>query len=115
MSKNFAVYPSLLEKTVFVTGGALGIGAEIVTAFAKQGSKVGFLDLDLDASKKLAKKLGDNVHFEICDLTNISAMQTSMKNLKKLIGSADILINNAANDDRHDWKDVTENNIRIKK
>ena len=108
MSKNFAVYPSLLEKTVFVTGGALGIGAEIVTAFAKQGSKVGFLDLDLDASKKLAKKLGDNVHFEICDLTNISAMQTSMKNLKKLIGSADILINNAANDDRHDWKDVTE-------
>ena len=108
MSKKFAVYPSLLEKTVFVTGGALGIGAEIVTAFAKQGSKVGFLDLDLDASKKLAKKLGDNVHFEICDLTNISAMQTSMKNLKKLIGSADILINNAANDDRHDWKDVTE-------
>ena len=67
---------SLLEKTVFVTGGALGIGAEIVTAFAKQGSKVGFLDLDLDASKKLAKKLGDNVHFEICDLNNISAMQT---------------------------------------
>ena len=74
MLKNFAVYPSLLEKTVFVTGGALGIGAEIVTAFAKQGSKVGFLDLDLEASKKLAKKLGDNVHFEICDLTSISAM-----------------------------------------
>ena len=108
MSRNFAVYPSLLQKTVFVTGGALGIGAEIVTAFAKQGAKVGFLDLDLDASQKLVKKLGDNVHFEICDLTNISAMQTSMKNLKKLIGAADILVNNAANDDRHDWKDVTE-------
>ena len=108
MSKNFAVYPSLLKKTVFITGGASGIGAEIVSAFAKQGAKVGFLDLNLDDSKKLAKKLGDNVHFEICDLTNISAMQASMKKLKTLIGDADILVNNAANDDRHNWKDVTE-------
>ena len=108
MTKNFAVYPSLSEKNVFVTGGALGIGAEIVSAFAKQGAKVGFIDLDLEASQKLVKTLGDNVHFEICDLRNISAMKNAMKKLKTLIGAADILVNNAANDDRHDWKDVTE-------
>ena len=108
MSNSLAVYPSLLDKTVFVTGGALGIGAEIVSAFAKQGAKVGFIDLNADASQKLADTLGDNVFFEICDLCNIAAMKVAMNNLTSLIGDADILVNNAANDDRHDWKDVTE-------
>ena len=103
-----ASYPSLLNKIVFVTGGASGIGAEIVSAFVKQGAKVAFIDLDANASKKLANELGDNVHFEICDLCNISAMKDSMNKLTALIGAADILVNNAASDDRHDWKEVTE-------
>ncbi len=45
----FATYPSLKEKRVFVTGGASGIGAEIVRAFAGQGSVVGLFDMDADA------------------------------------------------------------------
>jgi len=108
MSTKLATYPSLSAKTVFVTGGASGIGAEIVSAFASQGAKVGFIDLDADASQRLAKKLGDNVKFEICDLNDISAMKASISLLTKLIGAADILVNNAASDDRHNWKDVTE-------
>ena len=108
MSTKLATYPSLSAKTVFVTGGASGIGAEIVSAFASQGAKVGFIDLDADASQRLAKKLGDNVKFEICDLNDISAMKASISQLTKLIGAADILVNNAASDDRHNWKDVTE-------
>ena len=66
---------------MFVTGGASGIGAEIVSAFVKQGAKVGFIDLDSDASQKLAKTLGENVHFEICDLCDISSMKVAMKKL----------------------------------
>ena len=108
MSRNLAIYPSLSKKAVIVTGGASGIGAEIVLAFVKQGAKVGFIDLDLDASQKLVKTLGKNVNVEICDLKDISAMKIAMKKLTTLIGDADILVNNAANDDRHDWKDVTE-------
>jgi NAD(P)-dependent dehydrogenase (short-subunit alcohol dehydrogenase family) len=108
MSSKLAIYPSLSKKTVFVTGGASGIGAEIVSAFAKQGAKVGFIDLDVDASQQLVNTLGDNVHFQICDLCDISAMKTAMNKLTTLIGAADILVNNAANDDRHDWKEVTE-------
>ena len=108
MSSNLAVYPSLLEKTVFVTGGASGIGAEIVSAFAKQGAKVGFIDLDFKASEKLLKTFDKNVYFEICDLRDIAAMKLAMKKLTKLIGAADILVNNAASDDRHDWKNVTK-------
>ena len=56
MSEKLAIYPSLSEKTVLVTGGASGIGAEIVSAFARQGAKVGFIDLDADASHTPCKK-----------------------------------------------------------
>ena len=107
MLTNFALYPSLLNKTVFVTGGASGIGSEIVSAFAHQGAKVGFLDLDKESSQALSEKLGDKVHFEFCDLRDIDALKSAMEKLVDRLGAADVLINNAARDDRHDWKDVT--------
>ena len=67
----FAAYPSLNSKTVFVTGGASGIGAEIVKAFAAQGAKVGLLDLDADGSAKLANEADGAVEYEACDLRDI--------------------------------------------
>ena len=107
MLTNFALYPSLLNKTVFVTGGASGIGSEIVSAFAHQGAKVGFLDLDKERSQALSEELGEKVHFEFCDLRDIDALKSAMEKLVDRLGAADVLINNAARDDRHDWKDVT--------
>ena len=104
---DFATYPSLKGRTVFVTGGASGIGAEIVSAFAAQGAKVGFLDLDAAASAGLADGLGDDVLYEICDLRDIAAMQAAFAALKARLGPAHVLVNNAARDDRHDWTDVT--------
>ena len=103
----FAIYPSLKDKTVFVSGGASGIGAEIVTAFATQGARVGFLDLDEPASAALVEKLNADVTYEICDLRDIDALRTALANLKNKIGGADVLVNNAARDDRHDWREVT--------
>ncbi|MEO1102574.1 MAG: SDR family oxidoreductase [Pseudomonadota bacterium] len=104
---DFAIYPSLKGKTVFITGGASGIGAEMVTAFAAQGSKVGFLDLDTTASQAIAGKTEGEVAFEICDLRDIEAMKRAFAALKAKLGPANVLVNNAARDDRHDWKDVT--------
>ena len=101
---DFATYPSLKGKTVIVSGGAQGIGAEIVTAFAAQGAKVGFLDLDKDGSAALA---GNGIDYEICDLREIPAMQAALARLTDRLGPAHVLVNNAARDDRHDWKDVT--------
>lgn len=101
---DFATYPSLKGKTVIVSGGAQGIGAEIVTAFAAQGAKVGFLDLDKDGSAALAR---DGIDYEICDLREIPAMQAALARLTDRLGPAHVLVNNAARDDRHDWKDVT--------
>jgi NAD(P)-dependent dehydrogenase (short-subunit alcohol dehydrogenase family) len=102
-----AIYESLHGKTVYVTGGAGGIGEAVSTAFAKQGSKVGILDLDEMAASELAKKLGQNAASVQCDLRDIDQLRSSLNKLKDEIGSADILVNNAAHDQRHEWRDVT--------
>ena len=103
----FATYPSLKDRTVIITGGASGIGAEMVKAFAAQGSRVGFLDMNADASAEITKATDGNVSFEICDLRDIAAMQAALDRLKAKLGPAHVLVNNAARDDRHDWRDVT--------
>ena len=103
----FATYPSLKDRTVIITGGASGIGAEMVKAFAAQGSRVGFLDMNADASAEITKATDGDVSFEICDLRDIAAMQAALDRLKAKLGPAHVLVNNAARDDRHDWRDVT--------
>ena len=107
MHQGFASYPSLSGQTVVVTGGASGIGSEIVTAFAAQGCRVGFLDIDEQASAALAKTSDGQISYEICDLRDIAAMQASIERLISRVGPASVLVNNAARDDRHDWKDLT--------
>lgn len=106
MTRNFATYPSLQGKTVYVTGGAQGIGAEIVRAFSAQGARVGFLDRDETASRALVDDLPGVAH-ELCDLRDIPAMQAALDRLKSYIGPAEVLVNNAARDDRHSWTEVT--------
>ncbi|NOD64244.1 MULTISPECIES: SDR family NAD(P)-dependent oxidoreductase [unclassified Ruegeria] len=107
MSKDFANYPCLAGKTVFITGGAGGIGAETVRAFANQGAKVGFLDLNAEAGLALLSDLEGEHAFAQCDLRDIEAMNAAMGQLVEELGEADVLVNNAAHDDRHDWRDVT--------
>ena len=118
--QNFGIYPSLQDKTVFITGGASGIGFEMVQAFAQQGAKVGFLDYDAEGSAKTAAEIDGTVEYEICDLRDIEAMKAGLTALKAKIGPAAVLVNSAARDDRHDWREVTvdywderqNNNIR---
>ena len=103
---DFAHYPSLSGKTVMMTGGASGIGSEIVAAFAAQGAKVGFLDIDATGAQAMSDA-HEGVTHEVCDLRDIAALRVGLAALKSRIGPADILINNAARDDRHDWREVT--------
>ena len=107
MTSKFAKYPSLCGKTVFVTGGASGIGAEIVTAFANQGAKVGFVDMDITGSEALLAELNGTHGFAPCDLRDIDALKAAFADLAQKLGPAEVLVNNAARDDRHDWRDVT--------
>jgi D-xylose 1-dehydrogenase len=100
-------YNSLKGKTVYVTGGAGGIGEAISTGFAAQGASVGILDIDGNAATVLAKKLGNGSATVQCDLRNIDELKEALAKLKSEIGAADVLVNNAAHDQRHNWRDMT--------
>ena len=109
MPNQFASYPSLKDKTVFVTGGASGIGREIVQAFDRQGANVGFLDFNEAAGNTTLNSMDnkDNHAFVNCDLRDLEALKSAILKLTETLGHAHVLVNNAAQDDRHDWKDVT--------
>ena len=107
MTQNYAIYPSLKGKNVLVSGGASGIGAEIVKGFAEQGAHVAFLDMDATASQALVDGIDGSVTYELCDLRDIDALKAAINRLRNRIGGFDVLVNNAARDDRHDWRDVT--------
>jgi NAD(P)-dependent dehydrogenase (short-subunit alcohol dehydrogenase family) len=105
---NEAVYPSLNNKVVVVTGGGSGIGESITRSFIKQGAKVAFLDFNERDSIKLIKDLNtDNLHFEFCDLRDIEQLKNSIKKISSKFGPIQILVNNAARDDRHSLQSVT--------
>ncbi|HKF73560.1 MAG TPA: SDR family oxidoreductase [Stellaceae bacterium] len=107
----FASYPSLRERRVLVTGGASGIGASIVEHFAAQGARVGFIDLDAEAAERLTASLGErrgHAVFARADLCDIAALRRAVDDLRTRLGGAfNVLVNNAARDDRHKIDAVT--------
>lgn len=107
----FARYPSLEGKHVFVTGGGSGIGAAIVAAFAAQGARVSFADRDAAASAALVASLAGvapgTAHFIACDLAQTEELQAAVAGAVRRFGDIDVLVNNAANDERHGFLDVT--------
>src|SRR4051812_1888012 len=109
MSMQGAIYPSLKDRTVLVTGGGSGIGEAIVRQFVDQGSRVGFIDIDMDASKQLLSSLPAraSVRFEHADVCDIGALRRAIAGVREAFGPITILVNNAARDDRHSIEDVT--------
>ena len=106
-----AIYPSLRDRVVLVTGGASGIGAAEVAAFAAQGARVAFLDIADDPASALAARLAAAGHpepfFQHCDLTDIAALRAAIAEVGRRLGPITVLVNNAANDQRHRWEDMT--------
>jgi NAD(P)-dependent dehydrogenase (short-subunit alcohol dehydrogenase family) len=108
---NYAIYPSLKDRAVFVTGGGSGIGASIVEHFCAQGSKVAFVDIAREASEALVKAIAGKglpaPLFIACDVTNIEALQKAIAEAKQKLGPIRVLVNNAAHDQRHAIDTVT--------
>ncbi len=103
----FASYPSLKGRTVFVTGGATGIGAAFVQAFNSQGGRVAFVDLNEAAGQGLAAELGAPVWFRRCDVTDPQALQAAIRDAAEALGPITVLINSVANDTRQVAAEVT--------
>lgn len=112
---SFATYPSLDGRTVVVTGGSTGLGAEFVRELAAQGSRVGFLDIDVDAGEALAAELGASVRFVQADVRDIPNLESAIDEISDAWGPITVLVNNAAHDKRHtiDELDVELWNDRI--
>jgi NAD(P)-dependent dehydrogenase (short-subunit alcohol dehydrogenase family) len=108
----YASYPSLVDRGVFITGGAAGIGSALVEQFARQGSKVAFVDRDTTAAQatidrcRAAEVAHTPVFLEV-DLLDIDALRAACAEATRQLGTIGVLVNNAANDDRHDWRDMT--------
>jgi NAD(P)-dependent dehydrogenase (short-subunit alcohol dehydrogenase family) len=100
----FARYPSLAGRVVLITGGASGIGAELVAQFAAQQSKVAFLDFDEAAGQAVAMRTG--ALFLPCDLRDIAALRAAVATVAARLGPILVLVNNAARDDRHGLETV---------
>ncbi|NMG68293.1 SDR family NAD(P)-dependent oxidoreductase, partial [Azoarcus indigens] len=108
---NLARYGSLEGRRVFVTGGGSGIGEAIVAALAEQGAVVGFVDIVKDASEALVARIAASGRraplFRYCDITDIAALQAAMADMAAELGDFDVVVNNAANDQRHSIGDVS--------
>ena len=103
-------YTSLKDKVVFVLGGSTGIGATLVEEFAKQGSKVAFVGRNEEASNELIESLKECSFvpkFYKCDITDLNSLEAVIEEVIKSIGDISVLLNNAANDERHEFLDTT--------
>jgi D-xylose 1-dehydrogenase len=107
----YATYPSLVDKVVLITGGGQGIGSSAVEHFALQGSRVAFLDLADEPSETLVRELEPRSKhkplYVRCDLTDVPALQAAIAAISSKFGPPSVLVNNAANDDRHHFEEVT--------
>jgi D-xylose 1-dehydrogenase len=108
---SYTRYTSLKGRVVFVSGGSSGIGAELVRAFAAQGSKVAFCGTKPDGGKPLIDELVAAGHaapwYGACDVRDVAAYQALLARVASEVGPVRVLINNAGRDDRHKMEDVT--------
>src|SRR6185503_19529457 len=108
---SFTQYQSLADRVVVITGGASGIGETFVRAFTANAARVAFLDLQEEAGAALAASLRDGARhpplFVGCDLTDVAALRAALERIRRELGPAAVLVNNAANDQRQTLSEVT--------
>ncbi|MCF4098131.1 SDR family NAD(P)-dependent oxidoreductase [Maritalea mediterranea] len=120
--QSYATFHDLKDKNVFITGGGAGIGAALTEGFLTQGAKVAFVQRS-DASEfaeKMGDKYGQKPLFLPCDITDIDALKAAMEQAAAAHGEIDVVVNNAANDQRHsleeygveDWDKSININLR---
>jgi NAD(P)-dependent dehydrogenase (short-subunit alcohol dehydrogenase family) len=107
---NSVRYRSLQDRSVVITGGASGIGEEMVKAFVSQSARVAFLDIDTERGEAVASETGASFH--ACDLTDIASLRAVLARIDDEQDGIDALVNNAGKDDRHALEDVEPDDWR---
>ena len=111
LASALASYPSLRGRSVFITGGGTGIGAAMVIAFAEQGARVAFVDINEPASRELSERVAAAGRaapwWQACDVRDIPALQGAFAKAAAAVGDFAVLVNNVASDDRHTLESVT--------
>lgn len=110
MTSPFATYPSLRDRVVVVTGGASGIGASLVRAFAEQHARVVLLDIADTAADALIDDIDGRLprpRYMSCDLADTHALERTLDGLLHEFPAIDVLVNNAGDDSRHRIDEVT--------
>lgn len=105
-----ATFPSLEDRVVLITGGASGIGAELVRQFAHNGARVAFLDIQEEPAGALVAELAPCAHpprYRHCDVTDIPALRSAIEQVRTRLGPITVLVNNAGNDERHQSHEVS--------
>ena len=106
-----AIYPSLHERVVFISGGSSGIGAELVRSFAAQGARVAFCGTRPDGGRSVIDEVIAAGHptptYAACDVRDVEAYQALLRDLQVRLGPIRVLVNNAGRDDRHSMEEVT--------
>lgn len=111
MEREGVQYACLLDAPVLITGGASGIGASLVEGFARQGARTAFIDIDQAAGTMLVERLSNSRHpveFLRVDLSDVAAAQGAVETAARRLGGLQVLVNNAARDNRHDPATITE-------
>ena len=99
-----AIFQDLKGKSVFITGGGSGIGAALTEAFLRQGAKVAFCQRS-DGSgfcDRMEEATGNRPLFLPCDISVTEQLQLTLSTAARVHGPITVLVNNAANDKRHD-------------
>jgi NAD(P)-dependent dehydrogenase (short-subunit alcohol dehydrogenase family) len=110
MMNDLPIFPDLHGASVFITGGGSGIGAALTEGFLRQGAQVALVQRS-DASAfcdRMAEVTGARPLFLPCDITDLGALRTAIARAGELHGSITVLVNNAANDQRHPTLEVDE-------
>jgi NAD(P)-dependent dehydrogenase (short-subunit alcohol dehydrogenase family) len=108
---SLAHYPSLVDRVVLITGGSTGIGETLVEEFVGQGARVGFIDIDVAGGEALVKRLAPGARtpplFVTADVTDTPKLEAAIDVIRGRCGPITVLLNNAANDQRHKIEAIT--------
>jgi D-xylose 1-dehydrogenase len=108
---NYATYPSLRNRVIFISGGSSGIGAELVRAFAQQGARVAFCGTKASGGDALLAEIQaaslPKAFYAVCDVRDVADYQALLQRVNVEFGAIQVLVNNAGRDDRHAMEDVT--------